>query len=131
MARSAKHVIPKTIGACADKLFELKQKKSELTKQVEALDEHRKLIEDHIINTLDKHDARGVRGKVASVKVLLSRVPSVKDWPKFYAHILKTKDFSLLQKRVSDTAVKERWEAEEQVPGVEPFDIVKVSLTKN
>ena len=46
------------------------------------------------------------------------------------AHIRKTKDFSLLQRRLAAPAIKERWEAGKKVPGVEPFAILKVSVVK-
>lgn len=55
--------------------------------------------------------------------------PHVTDWPKFYAYILKTKDFSLLERRPGKAAVKERWEDGKVVPGVEKFPVFK--LTKS
>lgn len=53
--------------------------------------------------------------------------PAVQDWDALYQHILETKDFSLLHKRVMDSAVRERWSAEEEVPGVTRFPVWKLS----
>lgn len=122
--------IPKSIGACADRLFDLRAQKSALTKQVDDLDEERKAIENYLIANLPKSEASGVSGKRARVSIILKEVPSVKDWPAFYAHVLKTRDFSLMQKRVSNEAIRERWEAKKSVPGVEAFTAVTVSVTK-
>lgn len=53
--------------------------------------------------------------------------PHVKDWPKFYEYILESKDFSLLERRPGRAAIKERWEDEKEVPGVEKFPIYKLT----
>lgn len=55
--------------------------------------------------------------------------PHVKDWPKFYEYILETQDFSLLERRPGKAAIKERWEDDKAVPGVEKFPVYK--LTRN
>lgn len=56
--------------------------------------------------------------------------PHVTDWPKFYEYILETKDFSLLERRPGRAAVKERWEDDVVVPGVEKFPVYKLTRTK-
>lgn len=54
-------------------------------------------------------------------------VPTVKDWTAFYAHIQATGDFSLLERRPGKAACRERWDAGEQVPGVDQFPVYKLS----
>ena len=122
--------LPKTLGACADRLYELRTEIAALNKQAESLKAERFLIEEHLINNLPKEDARGVSGVQAKANIVTKTVASVKDWDKLYKYILKTKDFSLLKKSVADSSVKERWEAKKAVPGVEPFNVVKVSVNK-
>lgn len=56
--------------------------------------------------------------------------PSVSDWQKFWGYILEEQDLSLLEKRVSVSAVKERWLAGETVPGVEKYPVYKVLKEK-
>ena len=121
--------IPKTLGACADRLFEIISERGDLNKDLEALKEERVAIEQHLIDNLPKSEAEGVTGKKANAIITRKSVPSMKDWDKFYKHILKTKDFSLMQKRLSEAAIKDRWEAKEEVPGVEAFVVVGVSVT--
>jgi hypothetical protein len=43
---------------------------------------------------------------------------------------MRKKAYELLQKRLSATAIQERWDAGEKIPGVEVFTTVGVSLTK-
>ena len=121
---------PKTLGACADRLFGIKEAKGKLEAQIKTLDEEKRAIEEKLIADLPKSDAGGVLGKLCRAAITKHDVPTVKDWDAYYAFILKHKDFSLLQRRVGEAAVKERWEAGEKVPGVEPFTVIKVSVTK-
>jgi hypothetical protein len=122
--------VPRTLGACADRLFELRTAAAVLNHQLEELDAERKLVQEHLIDNLPKSEARGITGKHARATIVTKEVPTVKDWGKLYAMVIKTKDFSLLQRRVSDAAVRERWEAGKKVPGVEAFTTVAVSVTK-
>ncbi|MCK5616845.1 hypothetical protein KAR91_84065 [Candidatus Pacearchaeota archaeon] len=128
--RKKKLVLPKTLGGCADKLFKIKTEKAELSRKVKDLEGLEKAIKERLIQELPKDKAEGVIGKLARATIKQKNVASVKNWESFYKFILKTKDFSLMQKRVSDAAVKERWEDGKKVPGVEAFNVISVSITK-
>lgn len=121
--------IPKTIGACADELFEIKTLRLQLQRVVDALSTDETTLKNHIINTLPKTDT-GAAGKLARVSVETKTVPQVANWDKLYAYIKKTGSFDLLHKRLSDKAVTERWESKRIVPGVEEFQLTTVSLNK-
>lgn len=121
--------IPRSLGACADRLFQIGKEKSKLNHDVEALREEEAAIKQHLINELPKDQAEGVTGKLANAVITRKRVPTVKDWAAFEKFIFKTKDLSLLQRRPSEAAISERWEAKEEVPGVEPFLVLGVSVT--
>lgn len=125
-----KYKFPKAMGACADKLFELRAKRLAMQKEVDAVEAEEKALKEHIINTLPKSEASGVAGKLARVTVGIKEVPQVKDWAAFYAYVKKTGSFDLMQKRLTDGAIKERWEAGKEVPGVEHFNAVSVSINK-
>lgn len=122
--------LPKTLGGCADKLMRLRDERQELTKKIDAIKAHENAIKEKLIEELPKDDAQGVTGKLARVTIKTKKVGTVKDWSALYEYIRKKKDFSLLQRRLSDAAVKEQWEAGKKIPGVEPFNVIQVSLTK-
>lgn len=130
MAAAKKIVVPKTLGACADRLFKIKDEAAKLAKQAAELDAERKAIQEHVINTLPKSNATGVSGKLANVKVRTVDVPQVKDWDKFYAYVAKNKSFHLMQRRLAEGAVNEILDTGKKIPGVEPFPVVKISLNK-
>ena len=57
-------------------------------------------------------------GSYAIIKCSPKDKPVAEDWPALYAHIQASGEFELLHKRLTQTAVEERWEDGVQVPGV-------------
>ena len=55
----------------------------------------------------------------------------VQDWEAFYKYVAKEGAFDLLQRRVNDSAYRARLDDQIKVPGVEPFGVVKLSITKS
>jgi hypothetical protein len=121
---------PKTMGGCADRIYELRNKRLTAQKLVTEIEEEEKALKEHIIQTLPKSEASGVAGKCARVTVITKEVPQVKDWDAFYKHIKKTGDFDLLNRAVSKSGVEARWDAGKKVPGVVPFELTKLSINK-
>jgi hypothetical protein len=121
---------PKALGTCVDKLYSLRQQRLAKQKEVDKLEAEEKALKEHIINTLPKSESTGIAGKLARATIVKKEIPQVHDWDRFYKFVLKTKHFDLLQRRLADTAVKERWDAGEEIPGVEAFQAVTVSLNK-
>lgn len=130
MPKEVTYKFPKALGSCADKLFELRNKRLEQQKLVDAIEAEEKALKEHIIQNLPKSEASGVAGKKARVTVVTKEVPQVKDWDAFYKYVAKTKSFDLMQRRLTDAAVKERWEAGKQIPGVEVFKATTISMNK-
>ncbi len=130
MATEVKYKFPKALGACADKLFELRNKRLAEQKKVDEIAAEETALKNHIIENLPKSEASGVAGKLARVTVVTKQIPQVKDWDAFYKYVKKTGSFDLMQKRLTDAAIKERWEAGKEIPGVEHFNAVSVSINK-
>jgi hypothetical protein len=49
--------------------------------------------------------------------------PTVSDWPAFYAYMAQHEAWELLQKRLGEAAVQERWEDGIVIPGVTTFPV--------
>jgi 3'-phosphoadenosine 5'-phosphosulfate sulfotransferase len=122
--------IPKTLGACADRLYELKDLKRDASARVDAIEAEVNAIKAHIIETLPKSESTGVAGKNARVSVVTKEVPQVKDWEAFWGKFNKKTDTDILAKSINKAAIQARWDAGKQVAGVEKFTTVSVSLNK-
>lgn len=124
--------LPRTIGECADLLYEVRERRYKLQNQAKLLEDLEGKLKDKIIAELPKSAASGVAGRLARVQVTTDIIPVVTEgkWPELYNYIRKHKRFDLLQRRLSAAAVMEMWGDEKEVPGVERFNVVKVSCTK-
>lgn len=122
--------LPKTLGKCADALYVTRQERLADQKGVAELSSRETALKEHIIAALPKSEASGIAGKLARVSVIVQPAPQVADWDAFYKHVKKTGHFDLLNKALNSAAVQERWDAGKKVPGVEPFNVVKVSVNK-
>ena len=121
--------LPDTLGACADLLHDIREERYRLQKLVAAQEAKETLIEEHIIRTLSDTEGGAIGLRYKAVKERKSR-PVVRDWGEFWKYVLKNKATEFLQRRVSDGAIQERWDAGKKIPGVEPFTYIKLSLTK-
>jgi len=126
--------LPKSLAQCADLLYLARQQRLEVQKRVDAIQELEVRLKDRIIAELPKSEASGISGRVARAQLDRKSVPQVSEeaggWPAFYAFVAREKAFDLLQRRLNEAAVKERWENKKRVPGVTAFHVVTVSCTK-
>lgn len=122
--------LPATLGAAVDYLYEMRTKRLALFAVVEQLKSLEHAAKLQLMRKFGKAKLQGAAGSRASMTLTANDVPTPKDWKKIYAHIKKTGDFDLLQKRLSNDAVKARWANNKAIPGVEVFHDTKISVTK-
>jgi hypothetical protein len=134
--------LPKSLGACADLLYETQHKRYEIQKEIAKLSSLERALEERIIEELPKSEASGIAGKRARVKVVTKTIPVVESetgWDKIWDFIRKPRGkgvpkdfngFSLLQRRLNTSTLKELHENGVVVPGVTTFTDVSISCTK-
>jgi hypothetical protein len=107
-------------------------KASRLAKQKETdkLEEKEVHFKTALMDMLHALKVRSVGSKEKVYAIVPKIKPSVTDWTKLYAHIKRTGNFELLQRRVGEKAVAERWDLGKKVPGVEQFPVETLSVTK-
>lgn len=122
---------PKTVGGAADLLYTLQQQRLEKSKEIKELKEQEDALEDHILkNMLPAAGLQGAKGSVGQVSMEPYDWADVSDWDKFFAYLGKTKNWELVQKRPSITALRELWEGGEVVPGAERKSGYKLHVSK-
>jgi hypothetical protein len=130
MLRDGTFRVPKAPAALADLLYRTREMRLDVGRRVERLEKLESQLREYFVETLPKSQASGIAGKVARVQIETRPVPQVEDWDKFYAYVRKNNAFELLQRRLSEGAVKERLDEGKGVPGVGVFQAKKVSVTK-
>jgi hypothetical protein len=121
---------PKKIGSCIDNLVALRSKRKEVEREAESIKDQEKALEEHLLREFGKAALDGARGSKGSAKIDEKDTPRVTDWEAFYAYIHKNKAWELLQKRPGERACQERWEENEEIPGVEKFKVIKLTITE-
>lgn len=122
--------LPASIGLCADLYHDVRTMRLAIEKVAEGVAAREKEIKDYIINNLSKSDDTGAAGKRYRAQIVTKTTPAAADWAKIHAYVAENDRFDLLQKRLSDKAIQDMWEAGEEVPGVERFNAINVSITK-
>jgi hypothetical protein len=119
------------MGECIDALYEARTKRLAAQKVVDALAAEEEVVKSHIINSFEKVKLEGAKGRVATASLTRTTVPLVKDWGAFTQYVKENNAFDLFERRVAKVAYRDRLESKEVVPGLEPFVVVGLSLTKS
>ena len=117
-----------TMGSTIDSLWAKREQKREAEAKLKIIETEITTIEESLMERMDKEETSKSQGTKASVSITQATVANVEDWAAFHAYIAKNKYFHLLQKRASDPAVRELWDAGKKVPGVQPFTKRKLNI---
>ena len=112
---------PLTIGQATDEMWALREKKRALEASIKVIEKQMDALEETVFGLMDAQDTRKAEGKNAAVSINESTVGTVEDWDAVWTYIAKNKYFHLVQKRLSDPALRELWQMGKVVPGVQPF----------
>jgi hypothetical protein len=64
------------------------------------------------------------------VKMKTVDKPTPKNWDLIHQYIIENGAWELMQNRLTQSAVEERWEAGEAIPGIDKFPVYNVSISK-
>ena len=124
-----------TLGAASDKVWQLREDKRALDKQVKAIETEIAALTENIFEMLDSQDTRKAEGKRASVSVTYSTVPNTVDWNETIKFIVAGKRGDkmayahLVQHRISAPAYSELRALGMTVPGQADFTKRSLSIT--
>lgn len=122
--------IPEGVGAQADEYSVVRAERLRVQKESEEIKKRETELYNCIMSTLNESTDTGAMGKVYGVQRIEKDQVQVKDWDQVWAHIQKTGNFDLLQKRINEKAARERFEEDDAVPGAEVVKVPTLSFTK-
>lgn len=122
--------MPPSMGLCADLYHEVRELRLAMAKEVAEVEAREKEIKEHIIANLSKSLDTGAAGLKYRAQIVMKTSPRIQDWGVFCSFVRKNDRFDLLQKRVSDTGIKDLWADRADVPGIERVNVPDVSITK-
>lgn len=120
----------KDIGAHIDALYALREQRLGIERRVKEMKEQEVQMRNSIFEMLAGMGLTKASGAVATAGIKVSNVPLVEDWDQLWKYIQQTGEFDLVQKRVSVTAWRARFDDGITIPGVSKVEDVDISLTK-
>lgn len=120
----------KTLADKADRYYTLRQERLAKQKEVDAMQAEESALKDELINSISKAEVGGVAGSVCRVTVVTKPKPKLVDFDALIVFIRRRNAWELIRHAINEAAVKERLEAGQDVPGVEVFNVVDLSVNK-
>jgi hypothetical protein len=112
--------------------YALREKRLQLQREVDALEQQEKDLLYEITKPFDTNFSRGYH--LVEDGFVLKANPKetvlVRDWAAVLGYIKETGEVDLLQKRLTESAVKARWDVGATVPGTEKSHKWAVTITK-
>lgn len=104
-----------------DKRLAIRQALADLAEQEKHLKEQQEEVDYQLMQKLEADGLSKFSNDQATISISEQIVPQVEDWDALQAHILKTGEFELMQRRPAVKAYRELREAGVEVPGVVDF----------
>jgi predicted nuclease with TOPRIM domain len=113
-----------------DEYVELRAARIDQQHKVEEMQKEETQLKERIESTLKANGLTTGGGVHYRATIVEEQKPTVESWPLLYDYIKRTNSFDLLQRRLTENAVKLRWEDQTTIPGVTKFPVTKLSITK-
>ena len=117
----------KNLNTLLDELASIRGEIKSLQEQEKVLKLRQNDLDSEIIRKMEDQGLDQSDNDVCTVSKKIDVVPTVEDWDVVHQHILDTKQFELLQKRMSATAYRELLQMEMSVPGVKATELTKIN----
>lgn len=117
------------LSQLADDWDTMREKRLLLQKEVDKLKETETQLKDTLTTCL-LNQTNAIGGKRGTATLTRKKEPTIADWEPLYAHIQATGEFDLLYRRINPLSVKERWDHDVVVPGVQSIEILNISWSK-
>ena len=117
-----------TVNALIESRATIKRSMDELNRSLKELRKDQDSIDVLLLKKMDAEGLSRTANGEASVSINEDTVPDVSDWDAVYSYIAETQDYSLIQRRMSSTALKELWKMGQDVPGVQPRTVRRINF---
>lgn len=113
-----------------DQLVEIRRQRADLSAQDKLLVQKAAALEGDIMHAMTEAGTfRAASAQGHSVSMHKKVHPAISDWTEFYKYVSETGSFDLLQKRLSSTAFKDRWNSGDAIPGATSAEVWELSIT--
>lgn len=138
MAKTAKRAKPtRNLATVADEYKLARDARLKKEKEAQALKDRETALYDYLINNLPASKAGGIQGSIARVEIVYKEVPIfdgeesgdvTESREAFFKFARRKGNEDLITEQMNAKAIKERWEAGKEVPGVIRYRMKRLSL---
>lgn len=121
----------KPLGELIDNLYETRQARLNLQKQVDELKSQELAARTSIMEKLDAVGLAKGTGSLATCGLKFSLEPVTEDWDSIFEYIRVNDRFDLIQKRLAAPAWRDLYGTGILVPGTAAVEVRDLSLTKS
>lgn len=121
---------PTNLGGLIDQMYAVREHKRALEAQLKMVNADLTLLENKILSLLDDAGITMSKGRLASASVSEDEVWSLENDDEFFSYVDAHKAWHLLQRRVSNPAIRELKAMGEEVPGLRAYTKRTISLRK-
>jgi len=102
-----------------------------LAKDAEAkeIKEFEEVLKEAIVSKYREQGLKVLGASNGIVKMSVLIEPIAQEWPTIWEYIRENGTFELLHKRLANLAVKERWDAGIELPGIGRVEVYKLSVS--
>lgn len=122
--------LPSKIGDCIDAALKARAARKALSAEIKLLEDEEKRLKDHIINTFDKQDIEGAKGKLGGASLTHKDVPKIVSKEAFGKWVAANQAWDCLYGMAVQEACNLRWDEQIVIDGVEKFHVTNVTLTE-
>jgi|NOAtaT_6_FD_contig_31_5139191_length_750_multi_6_in_0_out_0_1 hypothetical protein len=120
----------KDIAVLTDAFGQKRAERLEADKKANALKEEENMLKERIISALLEAGSATVAGSKFGVNLQTKKKPVAQDWELIHKYILENEALDLLHRRLTEEAVKVRWEDGLQIPGVSSYTVYDLTVSK-
>ena len=119
-----------SLGKLIDRMIELRDQRSEISKQDKLLKEEFDALEEQVLFKLREQDTRKGSSLKGTATISEITIPTIDDWTAFETYIYENNALYMLEKRPAGAAFRELIAQGEEVPGLKPFTKYSISLRR-
>lgn len=124
-------VISSFLPDLVNQYISVRAQRLNLEKEAATVEEVEKELSKTIIAKMREGDLKALGASGGLVKLQETEEPVAENWEEIWKYIKEKDAWELLHKRITVTAVRERWEDGEAVPGVGKITKYKLSVSKS
>lgn len=120
------------ISDLINSLVEVRQQRAQLAVQDKELVQKATQLEADIMHAMTEAGTFRAASDVGHTVNMAKKVhPTIVSWDDFYNYLAETRNFDLIQKRLSGPAFRDRWDQGVAIPGASSSEVWELSISQS